>query len=201
MVPLWRSVEDVRRTLPAQTRPVVAEALCCGMTTEAYGDRALGIEVTYQAGSDIKVAAQRYTLRNNTPLHFFTQADDLTTNPEHAMPPCLRCKGPCQGKYHRVDLVRSGLPCQPFSKHRTQSRTQDLGAPHEHSKWQTVWGTFFDYLEHRRPGGFIVEEVLGFANRDPRTGEPYAVFFMQRASDLGFFLAAACRWTPPHGST
>jgi hypothetical protein len=42
------------------------------------------------------------------------------------------------------------------------------------------------YLKERQPRGFIVEEVLGFADRDSQTNKPYIVMFQEAAAELGF---------------
>ena len=62
-------------------------------------------------------------------------------------------------------MAVGGLPCQPFTQLRTQSKKGDSGPPQGHSKYSVVFGMFQDYLAKRQPRGFIVEEVLDFMNK------------------------------------
>ena len=49
----------------------------------------------------------------------------------------------------------------------------------------------FDYFDAVRPLGFILEEVLGFQDKDPETQVPYIVSFMEARTARGYATRSA----------
>ena len=43
-----------------------------------------------------------------------------------------------------------------------------------------------DFLKQRRPFGFILEEVLGFGDKEKESGKPFVLLFQEMAAELGF---------------
>ena len=193
-IPLWNAIEDARLRLPQQSRPILADALCCGMLMEKYGDSMMQAVVHYLRLAECKPAAQKFVMRNHRDVihHLFEKAESMAVVSEQGMVHCLLCRKPCGGvlqlgqTQRSVDLVRTGLPCQPFTKQRVHSGTGDSGAPQEHRKWSVVFLTFYDYLDNHRPKGWIVEEVMGFLAVDPVSGMSFLELFLQEASRRGY---------------
>lgn len=84
-----------------------------------------------------------------------------------------------------VHLAMQGLPCQPFSRMRS-----DRKKPMEHAQYNTVFGDFVEYLVRVRPKGWIVEEVVAFASRKHTNNQTFLEVFVDEAKQMGYYIEA-----------
>jgi len=92
----------------------------------------------------------------------------------------------------KVDLVCSGIPCQPFSKMRQANvaGSSRRSAASHHPGFKTVFEDFPDYLELRKPGMWLAEETEAFVSINPDTGLRYVDEFITACDAKGYAVMA-----------
>eukprot|EP00974_Lingulodinium_polyedra_P037952 3638592-Lingulodinium_polyedra.AAC.1 len=183
--PLWLAIEGKRNEMPlVQTRPMCCESIFSGVLTEAYGDAGLGMQTIMQLACDRKPAAIKFIRRNHKDVrHLYTDAEQVAKGDFTS---CKMCGASCHGPELRPDLMRLGPPCQPFSRCRTKSGSGQEGPPRDHAHFETCFVIAKNILMTRRPRGFILEEVLGFADKDKDSGKPFVLVFQEEVASLGY---------------
>jgi site-specific DNA-cytosine methylase len=156
----------------------------------------MGMSWRTTAAADLKPHARQFIKFNHDKVeHIFDNNlamihDDLL---QHAKCDVCSAKGrPCDYKHGNdpVDLLTAGLPCQPFTKLRQHNGdTENTGDAAGHTKFSVVFEDFSQYLEGRKPRGWIVEEVPDFA-KPSKAGPAYLEDFTRRAELLGYSIKA-----------
>lgn len=184
-VPLWHAILPMRNALPKLPhRTMLAESLFSGLLTESFSDRTLGMDVAIQMAVDKKDSSRKFIRRNSPTLpHLYKDAKAVASLDYRG---CEICGKGCRGPQKQPDLLRLGPPCQPYTTSRCKSGVGDMGTPREHSQWGTCFDITLQYLNERKPRGFILEEVLGFGHQDKETQQPYVVLFQREVKELGY---------------
>lgn len=92
-----------------------------------------------------------------------------------------------------MDLAVAGVPCHPFTRMRQRSdggSSAKKGAPDQHPDYEVVFSVFPQFLEQRKPGGWLVEETDAVLEVDPNTGIRHVDKIIQTCSPLGYTVVA-----------
>ena len=174
---------------PQPCRPMTNVSGCCGTAGELDIFVTLSMKVTTRALCDTKALARDFVTRR--PLGgacMFCSLSDMThggacsTHHRHCDP---RSAG-------AIDLSVQGLPCQPFTRMRT-----DPVAVQEHPLFKVVFKDFFEFLDTRSPGGTITEETPDFIRKKAPCGATYLQLFLEGLHQRGHYTAAHLLSTAP----
>lgn len=183
---LMSALEVERTHLPAEPcRPVHHEANCCGTLSERTIAKALGMQLVTVAACEKKLAARKFVVemhaedvREQKLGHLYKDFESMIRGGPCVTHPQSRCR---RADSVTPDLCTQGLPCQPFSK----MRSDDASAEH-HKGFSTVFSLFFKYLDEVKPKGFIVEEVEEFASRQDSNGDIFLETFVEECTRRGY---------------
>jgi hypothetical protein len=120
--------------------------------------------------ADSSPLAQRFSMRNGgiDVEHYFDNNASLVEGGW-----CIKHQCHCQPSVQRPQFTTAGLPCQPFTKQRTQNDCKPRsGAPCDHPDFDAVV-EFVSYLEQRCPESFLVEEVTEWDTNMPDAATTY----------------------------
>jgi hypothetical protein len=137
--------------------------------------------------ADSSPLAQRFSMRNGgiDVEHYFDNNASLVEGGW-----CIKHQCHCQPSVHRPQFTTAGLPCQPFTKQRTQNDCKPRsGAPSDHPDFDAVV-EFVSYLEQRCPESFLVEEVTEWDTNMPDAATTYMQDVAVRCAKLGYAVRA-----------
>lgn len=114
---------------------------CSGIDAPVFALKLLAVKYTHAFSSDIDKDCRRVIKANSCPeeLYHNMQGRDLSQMP-------------------RVDIYVCGFPCQPFSNMNCKKDTRDLR--------RTVFESVFEYIKHKRPTIFLLENVRNLVGMD-----------------------------------
>ena len=137
------------------SRALVHESFCGGTLAETVSMKGIGIPFRTVSASDSKPLARKYMMAQDVAEHVFSNMNDQAAESGfcHTHGKVCRLHG-------RPDLAIGGLPCQPFTRQRQWdgSSARQAKTSKDHPAYQT-FQSFQNYLEGRKPLGFIVEET------------------------------------------
>ncbi len=170
-------------------RTLQLEGCCDGIGAFAYVVAAMRIPHDGEAsGSDPKAHAKEL-LASNCAAEFYGHMFDTIADQASSQGRCYNCGTSCRSEgwvcgvhkvwypHRRRDIVFAGTPCQPVS--RLQGNKVQM---REHALWYVTFGqddklrglngdSLIDYVSVCLPGALLIEQVCGFGEPCPRTGE------------------------------
>lgn len=175
---IFTSLETQRQRLPIQqSRPMIHDSNCSGTGCEQLTFKALGIDVRTRAMSEKKEMARSFIksmwpelIRHGT--HLYSDMKHMTGDGGKCHIHHKTCRP--VGVRGSVDLAVQGLPCQPFSRQRSNHEVH----PDQHKSFGTVFDVFFTYIDETRPKGVLIEEVCDFAKKTNEDGDTYLEAFV-----------------------
>jgi site-specific DNA-cytosine methylase len=151
------------------------------------------IDYTCDVACDPKESSFKFMSRNykNGPRHFYkTIRGVLSGAAECSVHPPGHCE--TLAEPGDVDLVVSGMPCQPFTRFRPKHENMSgrKGPARTHPQAHVAMEEMPEYLIRVRPTAFILEEVAGFKDKidksDPNS-ETFLDVFTNRIAAHGQF--------------
>ena len=137
------------------------------------------------SAAEAKSSGRRFILDRWGPKvqHLFSDNEDIIKGHGYCYVHNRQCKLDMQ---QCPDVAVAGLPCVAFSRLRTKNQgeqSEHLGPAEKHPAYEVVMTQWPEYLEVRRPAGWLVEEVDVFASTKPQhSTKTAAAIFMEATS-------------------
>ena len=166
------------RLRPRLARPLRVSEACAGLGTAIMTLLAMGIPVAPEAtASDLKDSARNFVLANFSHIkHVFNSVESQMQDQAW----CYRHGGMCcPGLSGADDLLVMGPPCQAYSRQRGDRYTRS-SSEHPGSTIVESLDGVVGLMKQKRPRGFVLENVLHFAYKDPITKEVGIENFLER---------------------
>ena len=167
-------------------RQLLLQSSCTGMGSEFWAGRVLGIPFSCISAAEVKPQAReiiRQNFASHEVHHIFQNLKDQGQG--HGC--CCRHSQMCTvTSGARADLLIAGTPCQPYSSLQSDKKL----AFARHDLYDVTFGSgsslrdpddsFLSVIRKTRPRGILLEQVEGFATKDPLTGEVPLRRFLQQ---------------------